>query len=85
MVTSRRQLTGEEDNRVNGLSRTDAAGSSGSEDRLMRPEEVAKMLGISVRNVWRLRSDGYLPAVKIGRSTRFRLSHVEHLLRAGTH
>ncbi len=52
-------------------------------DRLLRPQEAADVLGISLRMLWRLRATDKLPVVKIGRSTRFRLSHLQRLVAEG--
>ena len=41
--------------------------------RLLRDREVAQLLGLSVRQVWKLTASGELPEpVKLGRSTRWR-------------
>ena len=53
------------------------------EDRLLRADEVAHLIGISPRAVWKLRSTGTLPPVGIWTSTRFRLSDVRRLIREG--
>lgn len=52
-------------------------------DRLLRPHEAADLLGISLRMLWRLRATDKLPVVKIGRSTRFRLSDLQRLVAEG--
>lgn len=58
------------------------ATTNGRSDRLLRVEEVAERLGISVRTVWSLRSSGRLPnAVKVGTSTRWRRSEIESYIR----
>lgn len=54
-----------------------------STDRLLKSVDVAARLGISQRLVWRLRAMGKLPAVQIGRTTRFRLSDVQRLIERG--
>lgn len=54
--------------------------SSQQADRLLRANEVAEMLAISTRLVWRFRSEGKLPVVKIAGASRFRLSDVQHLM-----
>jgi excisionase family DNA binding protein len=54
------------------------------DDQLLRAHEVARMLAVCTRLVWRLRSEGELPAVRIaGNATRFRLSDVRRLIQAG--
>lgn len=52
-------------------------------DRLLKASEVAALLSVSTRLVWRLRATGELPAVTIGRSTRFRRSDVERIIAEG--
>ncbi len=51
---------------------------SGKSGRLLTLREVAELLNVSIRTVYRLVAGGVLPApVKIGRSTRFRPDDVE--------
>lgn len=57
--------------------------STAEEDRLLRPQEVAHRLGVSLRTVWRFRQLGILTPVSLGRSTRFRLSDVQRVVRRG--
>jgi len=52
--------------------------------RLLRAPEVAELLAISVRGVWRLRRAGRLPCVRVGGAVRFRLADVQALQREGT-
>ena len=53
------------------------------EDRLLRVDEGAAMLAISVRAFYRLIADGQLPRpVKIGRATRMPLSDLERYIDA---
>ena len=53
-------------------------------DNLLRATEVAHLLGISLRNVWLLSSSGKLPPpMKIGRSTRWRNSDIQGVIRGG--
>lgn len=54
-----------------------------AEDRLLKAEEAARVLAVSTRFVWRLRSEGKLPAVQIAGATRFRLSDVNNLVQHG--
>lgn len=61
----------------------ETASANNSTDRLLRSIEVASRLGVSQRLVWRLRASGKLPAVQIGRTTRFRLSDVQRLIATG--
>lgn len=53
-------------------------------DRLLRAPEVAALLAISTRGVWRLRKSGRLPCVKVGGAVRFRPADVRALQQEGT-
>jgi len=51
---------------------------------LIKAPEVAKMVSISTRTLWRLVSTGRFPApVHVGGSTRWRLSDVEQWIEDG--
>ena len=51
---------------------------------LIPAEEVAAMLGVSERTLWRLLSAGKLPQpVRIGRSTRWRAAEVREWIERG--
>lgn len=50
-------------------------------DRLLRPQEAADYLGLSLKTVYNLCSERVLPVVKIGRRSRFRLSTLEKYVR----
>ena len=51
-------------------------------DRLLRAAQVAEALGVSVRQVWKLRAQGSLPApIKVGNSTRWRASEIQRWIR----
>ncbi|MGO9597026.1 MAG: helix-turn-helix transcriptional regulator [Isosphaeraceae bacterium] len=51
---------------------------------LLNAEEVAAMLGVSERTLWRLLSAGRVPKpVRFGRSTRWRLADVEEWINRG--
>lgn len=50
------------------------------EDKLLTPKEVADRLGICCTSVHNLKVKGSLTPVKVGRSTRYRLSEVNELL-----
>ncbi|MCH8343172.1 MAG: helix-turn-helix domain-containing protein [Planctomycetes bacterium] len=52
-------------------------------DRLLNVKQAAEVLGCSPRMIDRLRVAGALYAVKLGRSTRYRLSDVERLVQEG--
>jgi|GEM_PF-6184025 len=67
-------------------SQTTRLGESDTErtDRLLRANEVAALLAVSTRIVWRFRSEGRLPAVRIAGATRFRLSDVRRLIESGS-
>jgi excisionase family DNA binding protein len=48
---------------------------------LLRPDEVAALLRISVASVYNYRNNGILPCVKqLGRPIRFRRSDIEKLI-----
>ena len=50
-------------------------------DRLLRAGEVADLLGLSLRSVWKLTADGQLPCpLKIGGATRWRASDIRQLM-----
>ena len=57
---------------------------SASSTRLMKPKEVAELLGIGESSVYRLASSGVLPTVRIPgtNSVRFRRERVETLMKA---
>ena len=52
--------------------------------RLITAEELAKLMNVSERTLWRLLSGGkLLKPVRIGRSTRWRLAEVEEWIQKG--
>lgn len=51
---------------------------------LIGVEELARMIGVSERTLWRLVSSGRVPApVRIGRSTRWRLAEIREWIDRG--
>lgn len=51
------------------------------DDRLLRVRDVARLLAISVRGVWRLAGMGQIPLpVKVGGSTRWRAADIHRLI-----
>jgi predicted DNA-binding transcriptional regulator AlpA len=51
---------------------------------LIRAEDVARMMGVSERTLWRLLSAGKVPQpVHIGRSTRWRLAEIREWIDGG--
>ncbi len=52
-----------------------------AEKDLERPRDTARRLGLSVPQVYALASAGTLPAVRIGRSVRFRPADVDRFIR----
>lgn len=54
-----------------------------TDEKLLRAPEVAEMLAVSTRLVWRFRSEGKLPSVKIAGATRFRLGDVRKMIEGG--
>ena len=59
------------------------AGKATGSDRLLTVDQVAERLSVSIRMVHRLAASGCLARVKLGRSTRFRLTDVETLIQEG--
>jgi excisionase family DNA binding protein len=53
-------------------------------DRLLTTLEVCDLLGVKETTVYRLRSSGALPYIKLRGSIRMRLSEVEKLLEEST-
>jgi predicted DNA-binding transcriptional regulator AlpA len=52
--------------------------------RLITAKELAAMLDISIRTIWRRRSDGSMPSpVKVGRSIRWRLLDIRNWIAKG--
>lgn len=51
---------------------------------LMKAKQVAEYLNISMRTLIRLRDEGYLLPVRVGRSYRYRPEDVEEFLENGT-
>jgi excisionase family DNA binding protein len=61
-----------------------AAATATAEARLMRPRDVAEMLGKSVTWVQRKAADGTLPHRKIGRDLRFLRHEIEAWVNTAT-
>ena len=58
--------------------------SSGAEPLLVPAAEVARMLQVSARTLWRLRSAGQLPAlVRLGGAVRWRLEEIRKWIAEG--
>jgi len=58
--------------------------STDTAPQLIRAEDVARMMGVSERTLWRLLSAGKVPQpVRIGRSTRWRLAEVRQWIEGG--
>lgn len=57
--------------------------ASSEDDRLLSARDAAAILGICTRQIWKLRATGALPATRIGRSTRFRMSDLQRLVKEG--
>jgi prophage regulatory protein len=58
--------------------------STETQPMLVNAEEVARMLDVSERTLWRLVSAGKVPTpVRIGRSTRWRLAEVRQWIEGG--
>ncbi len=54
------------------------------EDRLMDPASVAERLGITIRTVRAMRTDGRVPGVRIGNAWRFSEKAIEAIAVNGT-
>lgn len=51
---------------------------------LISAKELAELLGVSIRTLWRLRSGGQLPLpVRLGHTVRWRMTDIETWLAAG--
>jgi excisionase family DNA binding protein len=48
-----------------------------SVDRLLTVQEAAKILTISPRHLWKLKKQGELPAIKMGRSVRYAQADID--------
>ena len=53
---------------------------TGSDREILRPEDVARMLGVPRSSVYSYARSGTLPAIKIGRHVRFVREDVERRL-----
>jgi excisionase family DNA binding protein len=51
----------------------------------LRPREAAQALGISVRHLWTLTKDGYIPCVRLGTGKRKTILYPLATLRAWLH
>lgn len=49
-------------------------------ERLVTNEKACEMLGKDRGTLWRWAKEGYLPAIKVGRSVRFRLGDIQDIL-----
>ena len=59
-------------------------GNERHECQLLTVREVARLLAVGVRSVWRMASAGQMPRpVKIGRSARWRAAEVGRWIEAG--
>ncbi len=67
-----------------GLGARAVAWWSWTMDKLLRVREVAELLGVAVRSVWRLAASGDIPpAVKLGGSCRWRASDLARFIECG--
>ena len=68
----------------NGLAHLAPGGAIGVEPELLPTAEVAKMLGVGERSVWRWSRSGAMPApVRIGNAVRFRRREIEEWIANG--
>lgn len=67
------------------VARNNGAGQAGANSpKLLKVAEVAYIVSISTRTLWRLVSAGKFPQpMRIGGSTRWRAADVEHWIEAG--
>lgn len=52
-----------------------------SQEKLLTKKEVMKKFGVCDTTLWHWRNKGYLEAVKVGRSVRYRQSDVERVMK----
>lgn len=52
-----------------------------SHEQLLTKKEVMKKFGVCDTTLWHWRNKGYLEAVKVGRSVRYRQSDVERVMK----
>jgi excisionase family DNA binding protein len=50
--------------------------------KLLRPEEVARMLGLSKPRIYQLAESREIPSVRIGKSIRFLIDDVSHFIKS---
>ena len=66
------------------MSSVDVSSSNQGEPLLIRAQELAGMLNISLRTLWRLNSAGVLPQpMRLGAAVRWRLEEVKTWIAAG--
>ena len=69
---------------VRTMDQAPDAGSTSNPPLLIPACEVARLLGISKRTLWRLLSAGKLPApIRLGNNVRWRLDEVEQWISQG--
>jgi prophage regulatory protein len=69
---------------VRTMDQAPDAGPTSNPPLLIPASEVARLLGISKRTLWRLLSAGKLPApVRLGNNVRWRLDEVEQWISQG--
>jgi predicted DNA-binding transcriptional regulator AlpA len=73
---------------MNGMHPRMSGGSGGRQPLLLRADEVARLVAVSTRTLWRLVNTEQFPApVRVGGCTRWRLADVENWVnrcRSGT-
>ena len=53
-------------------------------ESLLTVPQVAKLIGLAPRTVWRMISEGHTPeTIRVGRYVRFKASEVNHWIKAG--
>jgi excisionase family DNA binding protein len=59
------------------------SGMQNERDRLLKPADAAEYLGLTLATIYTKASRRQLPAVKVGRSLRFRRADLEKIVKAG--
>lgn len=60
-----------------------SASTSAAPDRLLTIRQAAALTSMSTRWIGRRLADGRLPRIKLGRSTRIRLSDIDRIVKEG--
>lgn len=52
-------------------------------ERLLTPDEVAKLLAVSKRSVRRWTTEGRIKSIRVGRYVRYRTEDIQHVMSEG--